>query len=691
VGGRHTGLGTPPEKVQAYFDALRAGMSQAGGARVAGISRHTARALEQRSEERARVALEMAQERAIVPSGEHNRRSGSGRGGANSATVHHDGLPGPKPANKLSVEARRGLEDFGYWRHRYLGRAPSPWQEDAAYRMVALLDSPAKEFVVVNAPPGPGKSTLFTHDLIAWVICRKRHIRVLVGSRTGNQAARYVMRIRRTLHRRGRAIPTDDELAKGSTVPEGELIKDYGRFKPLADSGLREVWAAVAFVVAQPGDVLVDEKEFTVGAFGLDSDPLGYRADLVIWDDLVDRKNIKTPEAREELVKLYETQAENRLEPGGLFILQGQRLSTDDLYRHCLDKRTPVLDERGRIDHTQDLAPRYHHIVYKAHYDDRCPGEHLPDDPPYQPDPTPEGTVLRGLFGYEAPTGGCLLDPYRLTWADLVAHQHNDLTDYLVIFQQEDVDPTRQLVQAIWLDGGTDPTTGEVFPGCYDVDRNLRQLPGIPERAALRSVATTDPAQGAGLWALQWWLYDGSTEQRFLVDLARAKLTAPDFLDWNHARGVWTGLMEEWWQRSEAAGHPIRHWIVEANAAQRFLLQYEHVRRWTTARGVTLVPHQTTVRKLDEERGPEILRPHYRYGRMRLPYGDHVTRARVDLLTHELVRYPDGATTDQVMANWFLEVHLPRLFPARAVPRQRPWRPSWLSPPRRELTGAHQR
>ena len=54
---------------------------------------------------------------------------------------------------------------------------------------------------------------------------------------------------------------------------------------------------------------------------------LGGRFDLVIWDDLVDRKNTKTVEAKENLRTWWDSEAETRLEPRGLLLVQGQRIS----------------------------------------------------------------------------------------------------------------------------------------------------------------------------------------------------------------------------------------------------------------------------------------------------------------------------------------------------------------------------
>jgi len=90
----------------------------------------------------------------------------------------------------------------------FLLRRPVPWRQDAADRVVeALQDRTARSYMVLNMPPGSGKSTLFTHDIPAWLICggglcdplRGRATRVMLGSFGFRSAVHYVMRIRRLL------------------------------------------------------------------------------------------------------------------------------------------------------------------------------------------------------------------------------------------------------------------------------------------------------------------------------------------------------------------------------------------------------------------------------------------------------------------------------------------------------------
>ena len=196
-------------------------------------------------------------------------------------------------------------------------------------------------------------------------------------------------------------------------------------------------------------------------------------------------------------------------------------------------------------------------------------------------------------------------------------------------------------------------------------------------------VASADPSP-SNFWALQCWAYCPDSEYRYLLESYRRKMDAPAFLDWNHDTQTFTGIAEEWWQISNEIGNPITHWIVEANAAQKFILQYDHFRRWSALRGVELVPHYTHARnKGDPKYGVQMLAPLYRLGRIRLP-GKQRTDARPHslLLVNEVTKWnPEGTgsrTDDCVMAQWFVEHNLEKLYTPMAEPVKQ-WRPSWVT------------
>jgi hypothetical protein len=565
-------------------------------------------------------------------------------------------LRGVLTYDELCPEAQRALTDFAYFRRRYFGRISSPWQEAAAYDAEKLLYTPQKEYLVVNCPPGSGKSTLFTHDIPAWIACKNRAIRCLIGSRTERQARWYTGRLRRTFERTVVLQADEDEKRLGLAVDaESTLIADFGYFKPVSIPGAgRDPWRIEEFVLAQPGGGAIEDKEASFTAFGMDSGFLGGRFQFVIWDDLVDKTNIRTDEQLTNLIDWYETEAETRLEPGGLMILQGQRMKAGDLYRYVLDLTM------GDEDEGEEVVKKYKHVVYKAHYEDQCEGKHKTSDPAW-----PEG---------------CLLDPRRLSWRDLKPIMANKQERFRVLYQQEDVDPASVLVQWVWIDGGRGED-GIEYLGCWDANRRLGQLPPGIDTSECVSVCTADPSPTKN-WALQWWLYHPGSEQRFLIDFHRGPLEAPEVLDWLIFERRYVGIMEEWQQKSVALGAPIQTWIIEVNAAQKFLLQYEHVRKWQIKHGVTIVPHTTGAKKMDSDLGVPIVQQHWRVGRYRLP---ELSKAQVFPFLREVTHWELGTgkgtrTDDCVMANWFLEVHLPALeLPNMEAPQMSI--PSWLGTP----------
>lgn len=566
------------------------------------------------------------------------------------------GLGGRRPPADREAAAR-ALEDFGFFRRRYFGRVETPWQTEAGGALKELLATPDKEYVVLNAPPGSGKSTLFCHDMLVWLACRDRSVRVLVGSRTYRQAVTYTNRLRRTFSRQSLAPVDSDDILRGLAVePEGVLAHDYGRFHPL---GRSEQWAAGEFVLVQPDGTTVTEKESSFAAYGMDSGFLGGRYDVVVWDDLIDRKTLRTADAREQLVRTYEDEMETRVEPGGLLVLQGQRMAADDLYRHALDMKA------GDPDEDEEARPRkYHHIVYRAHDEARCegPASHGPAAPAWP--------------------GGCLLDPKRLPWRELATVQANRAEKYMVLYQQEDVDPQSVLVPHVWVDGGTDPVTGELHPGCWDRDRGLCEVPrGLPGPWA--SVATADPS-AARFWSVQHWLVSRTAEQYVLLDCFRDQMQSTELLDYDVEAQRFTGLMEEWQQRSVQIGAPITHWVVEANAAQRFLLQYNHVKRWQALHKVAILPHQTHLNKNNQDLGVQTIGTHFKFGRVRLPGKEKPTpgsapgRQAAMNLVREVTRWPSTATEDAVLACWFLFWNLDVVAPKVLTPPTPAQRPTWL-------------
>lgn len=474
-------------------------------------------------------------------------------------------------------------------------------------------------------------NTSWARDTASWLIVRDRTVRILWGSRTEGQSQDNVRLVRDIL---GTPVPAfvseQDKRRRGAIDPTGCLSIDYGAFKPPRGGQ----WDSKSFTVVLPGDQIGTNKENTMAAYGQDSGFLGGRYDLSFWDDLVDQKNYRTIDARDKLRQWWDTQAESRVEPGGLVVLLGQRLSPDDLYRYNLDKTAVIFDENGEEVYSPE-ARKYHHIVYPAHFDERCEGIHSPKVAKPWPD-------------------GCLLDPTALTWQVLRTEQSNNDSNYRIVYQQEDIDPSSALVKRVWVEGGQD-SDGVFYHGCYDEDRNPFSKPKRP--GTYWSVITVDPS-GVKNWATQWWAIHHQTQDRYLIASFAGSMYANELLD-NDPSGGFTGLLEDWWQIGRRISLPVTHVIVEHNTTQRWLKDFDHWKRWTRSRQVLGVGHATNKStKLDPDKGVSILRTPFKHGLIRLP-GTFEGRKMSAQLVTEVTHYPFGTTSDQVMAAWFMEHWLP--------------------------------
>ncbi len=568
-------------------------------------------------------------------------------------------LSGPIHFDDLSKDALRGWEDFEFFRRSMFGRVSSPWQVDAAYKFQGALGSDQKEYINLNCPPGSGKSTLL-HDIEAWLTVRNRGIRGMLGSSTQRLATRYAARLRRSLERL-RPPDVDPALvAAGMAVdPIASMIQWYGRFQP--DN--HDLWRSEEFIVAQYGDIAIGEKEPTWQAFGLDTEYLGNRIDIAVWDDVVTKRNMRTAEANEKVRENWDEQAETRLEPRGALFLVGQRLGPTDLYAYNKAKLAgddfdddddweDFDDDDEPVDGYSEIDPEgsqkarmYHSFVYPAHDEEKCKGLHSTKTP---------------RFWSPDDEDACLLDPIRLSWRELRQKQKRSMESYETVYQQKDVDSGSVLVPRVYVTGGE--WQGEQLPGCYDTDRGYQEVPKMLS-SDVYSIVTVDPSP-TKWWSMQWWLYDQTTELRHFIDMVRQKMEIDDFLTYNPDTAEFSGALEDMWQLSHRKGRDFKYLIIERNAAQRFIGQLEYFKRWCTLRGVSYYPHDTNANKTDDNYGVQVLATHYRHGRYRLPnkqtrgdMGFIITRQLVD----EVTVWPEGTTDDCVMAQWFMEWWIPRI------------------------------
>ena len=578
-------------------------------------------------------------------------------------------FPDPIQLEDLSEHPARALEDIEFFARRYYGIVLLPWQVIAAQKIVDLLSTPYEEFAVINVCPGSGKTAFFGRILPAWLTVRDRAMRGMMGSATNTVATKMVDLLRRDFTRAQPDLLNERDRRQGLVQAEGVLGADFGRLRPDVDG---HEWTRSSFEVAQFGDTSLTQKESTWQAFGKDTTFIGMRVDFALWDDLWDPRKVRSADAREDFFTWFDSVAEARLEPGGLFLLQGQRLDPNDIYRYALDKRDVPDDvDLDDFEHVGEADvqrhKKYHHIVFKAYDETKDSGD--PALLRATAPPWPEGP---------------LLSPFRVKWRKLRQLRENSPDQYSLVYQQEDHALAETLVSPLSIKGGKAPD-GEYHIGCRDDDRAMFEAPeGL--RAPVVSVAMTDPS-GVNMWANTWHLWqpgvkDVSEDVRHLMALKARRMSAPEFLQYNSHSRSYSGLMEEWWQISKEIGYPIKHWIVEDNAAQRYLLQYGFVHEWMQLRGVRIHGHTTGRKKSDPDLGVQCLSPVFERGLIRLPMADTLRNgAGKDTHMLELVKqvtqYPYGSKDDIVMSLWFFEANKDKLRP-RVGPAKKQSRPEFM-------------
>ena len=175
---------------------------------------------------------------------------GSAVGRAAKRAFDQARTPAVIPYNDLCPEAKAAYNNIEIFARRYFGLILMPWQVEATSRIMELQASPQEEYVVINAPPGSGKSTFFTRILPAWATVRDRTIRGMIGSHTNRLAEWYTRRLKGEFERSIPVMAEAKDLKLGLALDaEVTLLGDYGRFKP----DVKEVWRGDQFTVAQEG------------------------------------------------------------------------------------------------------------------------------------------------------------------------------------------------------------------------------------------------------------------------------------------------------------------------------------------------------------------------------------------------------------------------------------------------------
>ena len=376
-----------------------------------------------------------------------------------------------------------------------------------------------------------------------------------------------------------------------------ELIEDFGPF-------VGRVWRDDSIEVARR---TVRLKDPTIAAIGSTSSIYGRRATHFIGDDIVTLQNSGghvEARTRERLSRDYNDGIKKVGYPGRQLFIR--------LVNTVVDQRDLIHDlgdlNQHRPEDTRWVSAKRYHVIRRPALDE---------------------TAMTSLW------------PERRSVESLLEEKAEDLLSFLRRMQNRCLDPSTMNFQRIWFDG--DPGNPEL-PGCLDYGRCLGNLPhgeGVP---SLTRTGGFDPNPGTS----------ENSKYSAYAEVAFDRKAAEPRTYWVTDLVRFRAQIEEQatFCAERAAGRNLALLNIEDNAANQWLLQVNTLR--VAALSYRISGFNTNVRnKYDPQVGVPAMAGRIRAGRIRFPYHCQVCRERTETIIGEFVAYPQGATSDMLMALWF--------------------------------------
>lgn len=458
-------------------------------------------------------------------------------------------------------------------------------------------DKGEDNLILVNCPPNHAKTTSITTNYLTYRICMDPKVRVIIISKTGPQAKKFLRGVTDRL-----TSPVYEKLQL-RFAPAGTFKTEH--------SVWRNDMVYVDTGAASGDDPL--ERDPTVQALGIGQQIYGSRADLVILDDCVDTENFA---AFEKQIEWVQSMVLTRPGPHGKVLIIGTRVAAQDLYSEIrkperyLDGQSPwthfaqpaLLQSAEEPKDWVTLWPRSDH-----------PHQGSKDEPDEEGlYPRWNGKYLSGMRNRISPS----------TWSR--NYQQEDVAEDAV-FKPEEVIKCVNGVRKFGL-----LKKGAVGHRAQGMDN-------------MYVIASMDPAT-SGDTAVSVLAVDRLDRKRYLLDLR-----------------VKTGASPEWIEDSikeVTLLYKPSEWRIEKNAFQAYLTQNLNLRTWLASQGCAMQEHWTGRNKVDPDYGVASMSPLFKHRLIELP--SNTQHEAIRTLIQQLISWaPDmkkRQKSDTVMALWFAEL-----------------------------------
>lgn len=454
------------------------------------------------------------------------------------------------------------------------------------------------DLLMLNVPPRHNKSTLFSIWWPIWNIVRDRDCQVMILSLTDTLSARWVGYV-------------------AALLSYGDIPQTFGRFKPEKQDG-EMPWRP------SKGELMVMGRsrkgtsggamQFSVLSRGAGSQIFGFEADIIVVDDVTDKKIAVSDTMRPIHQEWLHEQVFSRLQPDGRALIVGQRVHLADIYGHLKEQLWDTGPKKGE----PVWAVIEHPAVLRW---------------PEKEDFSDAVVLWADVWPYER-----LMKSYALVGGK---------SAFFTMYQQDPMSGGSTLVQEAWLEGCRD----------YDrpVGRGFRLEKGAEGYLPVVRVASLDPSPT---------MYNGlvvadvvpSRDQFFAVVLDAKSFKA----DWSSIRSEIDACIENY--------RPT-YFIFEKNIAQYWAKGDPFIEE--LRKKVRVMEHTTSSNnKFDIEAGLESLAFDFETGHIRLPYDGAEAKSVSGLLEREARNWTrEGRLRDDVlMAMWFIKFNWRRLSAVHNLP-----------------------
>ena len=248
------------------------------------------------------------------------------------------------PISFSNLRARSKMEEMaldhpGHF-HKYVFRQePANFHWEMLDDYMAARDNPWElSPILILAPRNHAKTTYFGETVPLWEIGHDPTILIQVISSVDTVAKKRVKRIASVIRDSdryrnlfGNLYPGTDDRYTWS--PSGEAIE--------VKSDRAQAWDTEGGI----------ERDPTVSAYGILTAVEGGRANLQVYDDIINEKNANSMAERKRIRNRYHMSFQPMLQPKGVSIILGTRYHHEDLYSELI----PMYDREGLY---TDLYPR---------------------------------------------------------------------------------------------------------------------------------------------------------------------------------------------------------------------------------------------------------------------------------------------------------------------------------------------